>query len=129
VTRTASAGLLMVAGFILLLAVASLYLIKLDAAGRLGLAIGAGLGVLNLAVGGWITLRALRRGMRSAMATLLGGFFARLVAVAGLVILFQRTDGVDAIAFALSFMIFFFAYLGVEVLLVERRTNGGGRPA
>jgi len=119
----------MVAGFILLLAVASLYLIKLDAAGRLGLAIGAGLGVLNLAVGGWITLRALRRGMKSAMATLLGGFFARMLVVVGLLILFQRTGGVDPVAFALSFMIFFFAYLGMEVLLVERGTNGGGRPA
>ena len=47
-------------------------------------AIGAGLGILNLVLGYFLTRRALRQGMKSAMRTLLSGFFLRLVAVAGL---------------------------------------------
>ena len=128
-TKTATAGLAMVAGFIILLAVTSVFVIELDGAGLAGVAVGAGLGLLNLVVGSWVTLRSLRKGMKSAMRTLLGGFLVRLLLVACLVVAFQRTGAVDAVAFALSFMVFFFAYLGLEVLLVERSLNGSGRPA
>ena len=58
--------------------------------------------------------------MKSAMATLAGGFIARLFVVVGLMLLFRRTGGVDPAAFALTFLVFFFAYLGVEMILVER---------
>jgi hypothetical protein len=119
-TRTATSGLVMVGAFVALLLIASVAFIKLDREGVRGTVIGAGLGLLNLAVGYFVTRRTLRRGMRSAMATLAGGFIARLFVVAGLVVLFQRTGAADPAAFALTFLVFYFVYLGVEVLLVER---------
>jgi hypothetical protein len=128
-TRTATAGLAMVGGFIVLLVVASVAFIKLDAGGVRGTAIGAGLGLLNLVVGWLITRRALRKGMKSAMATLAGGFFARLLVVVGLMIAFQRTHAADPVAFALTFLVFFFVYLGLEVLLVERSAASARRAA
>ena len=128
-TRTTTAGLAATGGFILLLVAASAAFIDLDAEGLAGTAIGAGLGILNLVVGYLVTRRALRRGMKSAMRTLLGGFFLRLVTVVGLTMVFQRTAAVDPVAFALTFMVFFFVYLGVEVVLVERSLNGTRRTA
>jgi hypothetical protein len=128
-TRTATVGLAMVGGFIVLLVVASLAFIDLDGGGLRGTAIGAGLGLLNLAVGYLVTRRALKRGMKSAMATLAGGFLVRLLVVVGLMIVLQRTGAADPVAFALTFLVFFFAYLGVEMLLVERSLNGSRRPA
>jgi len=44
-------------------------------------------------------------------------------------VLVQRTGTADPAAFGLTFMVFFFIYLGVEVLLIERSLNGSGRPA
>jgi hypothetical protein len=128
-TRTTTAGLAAVGGFIVLLVAASAAFIDLDAEGLRGTAIGAGLGILNLALGYFLTRRALRQGMKSAMRTLLSGFFLRLVVVAGLTLVFQRTASVDAVAFALTFMVFFFVYLGLEVMLVERSLNGTRRTA
>ena len=128
-TRTATLGLAMTGGFVVLLVVASVAFIKLDAKGVRGTVVGAGLGLLNLVVGWLVTRRALRKGMKSAMATLAGGFFARLIAVVGLMILFQRTGAADPVAFALTFLVFFFAYLGVEVLLVERSAGNARRAA
>jgi uncharacterized membrane protein len=58
--------------------------------------------------------------MKSAMATLTGGFIARLFVVVSLMILFRRTDSIDPAAFALTFLVFFFVYLGLEMVLVER---------
>jgi hypothetical protein len=128
-TRTATLGLAMTGGFVLLLVVVSVAFIKLDAGGVRGTAVGAGLGLLNLLVGWLITRRALRKGMKSAMATLAGGFFARLLVVVGVMIAFQRTGAADPVAFALTFLVFFFVYLGLEVLLVERSAAGARRAA
>jgi hypothetical protein len=119
-TRTATVGLAMVGGLIVLLVAASAVFIKADREGLRGTAVGAGLGLLNLAVGYLVTRRALRRGMKSAMTTLLTGFLARLLAVVGLMVVFQRTKAADPVAFALVFLAFFFVYLGIEVVLVER---------
>jgi len=127
-TRTVIVGLALVAGMVLLLAAASVLLIDFDAAGRNGALAGAGLGVLNLALGYWLTRRSLKRGMKSAMATLLGGFLVRLVLVVALAFAFHSIEGISEVAFALVFMVFFFAYVAVEVLLVER-TLQTGRPA
>lgn len=127
--RTTTAGLAAVGGFLVLLVAASAAFIDLDAEGLRGTAIGAGLGILNLVVGYFLTRRALRQGMKSAMRTLLSGFFVRLVVVATLTIVFQRMASVDEVAFALTFMIFFVVYMGVEVLLVQRSLNGSGRAA
>jgi hypothetical protein len=123
-TRTATQVLVMVGGFIALLVVASVAVIKLDREGVRGTVIGAGLGLLNLAVGALVMQRVLRRGMKSAMTMIAAGFAARLFVVAGLMVLFQRTGAADPAAFALTFLVFFFVYLGVEVLLVERSIDG-----
>jgi len=127
VSRTASQGLLMVGAFIGLLVVVALAFIEFDGDGARGAAVGAGLGLLNLGVGYLVTKRSLRHGMKSAMATLAGGFFARLFVVAGLMLLFRRTESIDPAAFALTFMVFFFAYLGLEMVLVERSTAQSNR--
>jgi len=117
----------MVGVLVLLLVVASAAFIDFDADGLAGAGVGALLGLVNLAVGYLLTRRSRRRGMKSAMRTLLGGLFARLLALVVLTLAFQRTEAVDAVAFALTFMVFFFVYLGLEVLLVERTLSG--RPA
>jgi len=117
----------MVGAFVGLLVVAALAFVEPDGDGARGAAVGAGLGLLNLAVGYLVTKRSLRHGMKSAMATLVGGFLARLFVVAGLMLLFRRTDAIDPAAFALTFMVFFFAYLGLEMILVERSTARSSR--
>lgn len=127
-TRTVSVGLALVAGMVLLLAAASVLFIDFDRAGRNGALAGAGLGIANLAIGYWLARRSLRRGMKSAMATLLGGFFVRLVVVVALVLAFHKTEAISEVAFALVFMVFFFVYVAVEVVLVDR-TLQAGRPA
>jgi hypothetical protein len=119
-SRTASQGLLMVGGFIGLLMIAAVAFVKPTADGARGALIGAALGLVNLGLGYLVTARSLRHGMKSAMATLAGGFLARLFAVAGLILLFRRTGSVDPAAFALTFLVFFFLYLGLEMILVER---------
>lgn len=119
-SRTAFQGLLMVGGFIVLLVGATVAVVEPDRQGARGAAVGAGLGLVNLGVGYLVIRRALRGGMQSAMAALAGGFITRLVVVVALMLVFRRTDTVDEAAFALTFLVFFFVYLGLELLLVER---------
>jgi hypothetical protein len=128
-TRTASQGLVMVGGFVGLLMVAALAFVELDGEAVRGALIGAGLGLVNLAVGYVLTRRTLRQGMKSAMTTLLGGFVVRLLVVVGLMLLFRRTGSVDPAAFALTFLVFFFVYLGVEMILVDRSVGSTRRTA
>jgi predicted Na+-dependent transporter len=121
----------MIGGFIALLVLAALAFVEPDGAGARGALIGAALGLLNLGVGYAVTRRSLRHGMQSAMATLAGGFIARLFVVVALMLVFRRTDSVDPAAFALAFLVFFFAYLGVEMILVDRtltRPSGAKAP-
>ena len=127
-TRTALQGLLMVGGFIVLLVGATVAVVEPDQQGVRGAAVGAGLGLVNLVVGYLVMRRALRRGMKSAMATLAGGFLARLVVVVALMLVFRRTETIDEAAFALTFLVFFFVYLGVELLLVERWLDRSRKP-
>ena len=110
----------MVGGFIALLVLAALAFVEPTGDGARGAVIGAVLGLVNLGVGYAVTRRSLRHGMKSAMATLAGGFLARLFVVVALMLLLRRTDSVDPAAFALTFLVFFFAYLGVEMILVDR---------
>jgi ATP synthase protein I len=128
-TRTGTQGLMMVGGFVGLLVMVALAFVELDGDGVRGALIGAGLGLVNLAVGYVLTRRTLRQGMKSAMTTLAGGFLVRLLVVVGLMLLFRRTGSVDPAAFALTFLVFFFVYLGVEMLLVERSVGGTRRAA
>ena len=50
-------------------------------------------------------------------------------AVVFLMLVFRRTGSVDPAAFALTFLVFFFLYLGLELLLVERSLAGARRAA
>lgn len=119
-TRTATQGLLMVGGFIALLLVMLIGFVKLDAHGMRGAEVGAALGLVNLLVGSLLTRRALRNGMKSATATMAGGFIVRMLVLVSLILIFRRTATVNPAAFALTFLVFFFVYLGVELLMVER---------
>jgi len=119
-THTATPGLILAGAFVVVLVVVLVASVELDEDGARGAVIGAGLGLVNLGLGGLVMRRALRRGMKQALTTLAAGMIARLVVVAGLMVLFQRTGVVDPAAFALTFLVFFFVYLGLEVLLVER---------
>jgi hypothetical protein len=127
VNRTTSQGLIMVGGFVVLMMAAAGVFVSFDPDGVRGMAVGAGLGLVNLALGYVVTRRALEHGMKSAMATLAGGFLARLFAVVFLMLVFRRTGSVDPAAFALTFLVFFFLYLGIELLLVERSMSGARR--
>jgi hypothetical protein len=128
-TGIAIPSLVMAGGFVAMLVVAALTFIEFDRQGIRGTAIGAGLGLLNLVVGYIVTRRMLRRGMKSAMTMFATGFIARLFVVAGLMVLFQRTGAASPAAFALTFLVFFFVYLGLEVLLVERSIEEARRSA
>ena len=44
-------------------------------------------------------------------------------------VVFRRTGAADPAAFALTFLVFFFVYLGVEMILVERSLAGTRRAA
>jgi hypothetical protein len=90
-SRTTSQGLLMVGGFMGLLTLAAVAFVEPNGDGARGAAIGAALGLLNLAIGYLVTRRSLRYGMKSAMATLTGGFLVRLFVVVSLILLFRRT--------------------------------------
>lgn len=118
-----------VAGFVLLILVAMLYVVEFDGAGIVGAVIGAVVGLLNLAVGYVLADRALKRGMNSALTMLMGGFLARLVILVALVFIFHKTEAVNEVAFALSFMVFFFLYVGVEIMLVSRSMRRRGSHA
>ena len=128
-TRTSATGIALVAAMTLMLAVAMVAFVTFDSAGIVGLAVGAGIGLLNLAVGTWFTRRALGRGMKDAMAVMMGGFLVRLLLVVSLLMLFNKVDAVNEVAFALSFMVFFFVYLALEIALVDRSLRGNGSPA
>ena len=120
-TPLAQRGLVLTGGFIVLVAALSAALVKFDSAGARGVAVGVALGLVNLVVGSLLTRRTLRKeGMTSATANIVGGFGVRLVVLVALFLLFKQSSAVSATAFALTFVAFFFVYLAVEILMVER---------
>ena len=127
--RAVTSTLVMLGVLLSLLVIAAVAFVRFDGDGVRGAVIGAALGLVNLILGYRVTRRTLERGMTSAMATLAGGFVARLLIVAGLVILFQRTGAADPATFALTFLAFFLVYLVVEVLMVQRSLSKPGRAA
>ena len=126
---TTNTAIALTAGMTVMLMVAAAYFVRFDRAGVLGIAIGAGLGLANLAISYKLTVRSLAKGMNSMMGVLMGGFFARLVLLVGLMLIFQGTPAISAASFALTFMIFFFANLVLEILLVSKTWQGNGGTA
>ena len=126
---TKNLGIAMTAGMVLVIFAALVHFVTFDRDGILGLVIGAGLGLLNMAASYAMASRALKQGMTSAMTTLMGGFFARLVLLVVLMLWFQKLAAVDAVAFALSFMMLFFMTVAIEIQLVNRTLSGNGGTA
>lgn len=124
--RSPVAGVVLFGLFIAFLVVAPMLFGSLDNQGR-GSLVGAGLGLFNLMVGYLMTRRTLRHGLSTAMATIAGGFIARLVVITAVTLVFQRTGLASPTSFALTFMLFFFVHLGVEVLMVQRSLGAARR--
>lgn len=119
-------GVLMM-GFMTIAALVGVLLYRgIDGPSLAGLGIGAGLGFVNLAGGGLLLFWALRRRPKSALTVSLGGFFVRLGLLLGLTYYFWNVESVDAVTFAISFVIFFFLFLVVEIGIVSRASK---RPA
>ncbi len=117
----AKRGLLAAAGFVVLVAAVAAAFVSFDGAAVRGVAIGAALGIVNLVVSLALTKRSLRTGgPRSAIATITGGFGARLVLLVALSLVFMQISAVDAAAFGLTFVAFFFVYLAAEIVMVEQ---------
>ena len=119
-TPVAKRGLLVTGGFIILLVVVSLVFVRFSSAGARGVAIGAALGIVNLFAGLFFTRRSMRHGIKSTTATIAGGFGARLVVLVALFLAFRGSSTVDAAAFGLTFVAFFFVYLATEIVMIER---------
>lgn len=129
---TRNTGIAIVACMVLMLMVATLSFVRFDNAGILGLSIGIGLGLVNMAISYKLTTATMKdptKGMESALTVLLGGFFARLLLLVVLILLFQRTPAVDAAGFAMGFMILFFANMAIELMSLSRTWNGNGGTA
>ena len=116
----AKRGLLVTGGFVVLVAAVSLFFVSFSSASARGVALGAALGIVNLVVGLIVTRRSMRQGVTSTTATVAGGFGARLVVLVALFLAFRGSSTVDAAAFGLTFVAFFFVYLAAEIVMIER---------
>lgn len=124
-TPIAKRGLLLAAGFVLLVGAVSAVFVNFDGSAERGIAIGFGLGVVNLVLGIFVTKRALEKGIRSATATVMGGFGLRFVLLVTLFLVFKQSSTVDAAAFGLTFVALFFVYLAAEIVMVEQHKAPG----
>jgi hypothetical protein len=124
-TPIAKRGLLVAVGFIVLVAAVSALFLSFDSASARGMAIGAALGIVNVAVGLVLTRRSMHKGIRSATATAMGGFGIRMVLLVALFLVFKQTTTVDAAAFGLTFVTFFFVYLAAEIVMIEQHRAPG----
>lgn len=113
-------GILAAGTFALLLGGALVFAVEFDGPGLVGIGLGALVGTLNLVIGLWLTSRALRAGGKSVLRTVMGGFFARFVTLAVLIVVFHSMESVNEIGFGITFMIFFMVFMGLEVRLVEK---------
>lgn len=116
----AKRGLLAAIGFVVLVGALSAIFVSFDRAAALGVAIGAGLGIANLVVSLSLTRRSMHKGVQTATAVAMGGFFVRLVALVALFLVFKQTTAIDATAFGLTFVTFFFIYLAAEIVMIEQ---------
>jgi zinc transporter ZupT len=124
-TPLAKRALLLTGGFIALVVALAGAFVKFDSAGGRGVMIGVALGLVNFVAGLLLTRRSLQSGgMKAATATLAGGFGARLAVLVTLFLVFRNSSTVSASAFGLTFVAFFFVYLAVEIVMVERLRSG-----
>jgi len=128
-TRPSTLAIFFGLGLALLIAVACAKLFTFDRATWIGVGIGGGVGLLNLAIGMLVMRRAFRSGTTATLRVLVVGFILRLVVLVALVLVFQRVAWVNEAALALAFLACFFVYVTLEVVMVERALNRSGRPA
>ena len=119
-TTNTTIGYFAAGAFVLILGAALAFAVEFDGPGLAGVGLGALIGTLNLVVGLWLTARALRKGSKSVLPTMMGGFFARFVTLVVLIVVFHEMESVSAIGFGITFMIFFMVFMGLEIRLVEK---------
>jgi hypothetical protein len=120
-TPVATRALWLAGAFILLVVGVSSVFVTFDSAAVRGVAIGLALGVVNIVVGLLVTRWSMRSGgIKSAMGTIAGGFGARLLVLVTLFLVFRQSTTVSAAAFALTFVAFFFVYLALEIVMIDR---------
>jgi hypothetical protein len=89
-----------------------------------GVCIGAGLGGLNLLIEALSLSYALRRRPSATLAVSLGGFLVRLALVSALTVVFAKSTRVSAVAFALTYVTTFLAFLVVQIWAISRVSRG-----
>lgn len=119
-TTNTTIGIFAAGAFVLILGAALAFAVEFDAAGLTGIGLGALTGALNLVIGLRLTARALRQGGKSVLRTMLGGFFARFLTLAVLIVVFHSMDSVNEVGFGITFLMFFMVFMGLEVRLVEK---------
>lgn len=122
-------GIAALAGLALVATLFYLSRAGLDARRLRGVFAGLGLGLVNAGVGSLLAARAMRGGLGGALTFMLGGFFGRLIALVVLMLWFRSSGWADHAAFALTFLLCFFLFLGFEVRFVARATHSTRRPA
>jgi len=120
VSTNTTIGFLAAGVFTLILGAALVYAVDFDGPGIAGVVTGAAVGGANLALGLWLTSRALRKGGNAVLRTMMGGFLLRFFVLAALIVVFHQVDAVDEIGFGITFLIFFMLFLAFEVRLVDK---------
>ena len=85
-----------------------------------GALVGVGLGGLSLFVESLSLTWALRQKPTWTLGISLGGFFVRLVLVVVLTLVFDGIESVSAVTFALTYVVSFLAFVGIQVWAVSR---------
>jgi len=127
--HAATVGAALLCAIVVLALIAILASRPLEGRSWVGVGVGALLGGLNLALGYVATGRALRKSPQAALRAVVVGFLLRLVAIVALLLFFRSKAWIDVVAFALSFMAFFCAFLVLEVQMVQRSLQGSRRAA
>lgn len=127
--HTATIGAALLCAIVLLALAAVLTTRPLDQPSWIGVAVGAFLGGVNLALGYVVTGRALKSSPAAALRAVVGGFLVRLVAIVGFLLFFRTQEWIDVVTFALAFMAFFCAFLVLEVQMVQRSLRDPRRAA
>lgn len=92
-----------------------------------GALVGVGLGGLSLFVESISLTWALRQKPSWTLGISLGGFFTRLVLVVVLTLVFDGIESVSAVTFALTYVVSFLAFVGIQVWAVSRMMDRASR--
>ena len=125
--RKAAAGLVV----LILLALIGIGLVLIgqggDDATLTGALVGVGLGGLSLLIESVSLTWSLRQKPSWTLGISLGGFFVRLVLVVVLTLVFDGIESVSAVTFALTYVVSFLAFVGVQVWAVSRMMDRASR--